>query len=101
MEQEQKQIGDIIVRALQDEAFRQQLIADPKAALKAAGVDVSENITLKVVADTESVRHIVLPAVSGELTDAELDEVAGGGFCIKQDWWRYVCKFTSHYPKRG
>ncbi len=87
-------IGKVIAKALQDEDFKQQLIADPADVLKAEGVEAPEGITLKVVEDTVSVKHLVLPAVGkGELTDADLESVAGGGtgvispVCAAWGWW--------------
>ena len=80
MSEQRNLLGRIIVKALQDETFKQQLMADPAAVFKAEGVAMPEGITLKVVADTESVRHLVLPtAGKGVLSDSELSVVAGGG----------------------
>ncbi len=78
MNEQQNPMGKVIAKALQDEAFKQQLIADPAAVLKAAGVEVPEGKTLKVVADTESTRHIVLPARPANLSDEEISRVVGG-----------------------
>ncbi len=87
-------MGKIIAKALQDEAFKQQLIAAPAAVLKAEGAEVPEGVTLKVVADTESVRHIVLPAVSGELSEDELvDAVGGSGAHIACGRFEDRCRF--------
>lgn len=79
MNEQQPPLGTIIAKTLQDETFKQQLIADPAAVFKAEGVAMPEGITLRVVADTASVRHLVLPAASlATLSDGELDAVAGG-----------------------
>lgn len=52
MSELQNPLGKVIAKALQDEAFKQQLIADPAAVLKAEGVEIPAGIELKVVADT-------------------------------------------------
>jgi hypothetical protein len=45
-----------------------------------AGVAVLEGVTVKVVENTESHFHLVLPPKpTGELSDEALDKVAGGG----------------------
>lgn len=80
MSEQQNTLSTIIAKALLDEAFKQQLIADPAAMFKAEGVVIPEGITVQVVADTESVRHLVLLAVGGgRLSDSELEAVAGAG----------------------
>ena len=77
MNKQQTSLGAIITKALQDEDFRQRLNADPAGTLKAEGIEVPESVTVRVVADTENVRHVVLPAV-GALSDDALMGVAGG-----------------------
>ena len=86
MSEQQNPMGEVIAKALQDEAFKQELIADPAAVLAAAGVAVPEGVTLKVVADTAEVRHLVLPAAGeGELLSEDaLTEVAAGGYGPQQ-----------------
>lgn len=79
MSEQQDPLGTIIAKALQDETFKQQLIADPAAILKAEGVEIPEGITVKVVADTDSIRYLVLPATSKRvLSEGELAAAAGG-----------------------
>ena len=76
--EKQNPMGKIIAKALQDESFKKKLIADPAGTLKAEGLDIPEGKTLKVVADTENTQHIVLPAISGEVTDEMLESIAAG-----------------------
>ncbi|MES2692199.1 MAG: NHLP leader peptide family RiPP precursor [Verrucomicrobiota bacterium] len=79
----------IVTKASKDDAFRQKLIADPAAAINAelaasfptAG-KVPAKIKINVVEQSASNVYIVLPPKSkkaGELNDAELEAVAGGG----------------------
>ena len=71
--------GKIIARAWRDPAFKAKLMADPHATLKEAGVAVPEGVTVKVVENTDTHHHLVLPPKpTGELSDAELEKVAGG-----------------------
>ena len=70
---------EVIARAGADPAFRAELLADPRAAVKKAyGVDLPPSIELRVVEETPSVFYLVLPLQSAELTDEQLAAVAGG-----------------------
>jgi len=75
---QQNPMGKVIAKALQDEGFKKKLIADPAGTLKAEGLEVPAGKTVKVVADTENTRHIVLPAISGAVTDEMLESIAAG-----------------------
>ena len=67
-------------KAWGDPAFKARLLSDPVAALRDAGIPVREGVTVKILEDTETVRHLVLPLPppGGELTDDDLDGVSGG-----------------------
>ena len=77
----------LIVRAWKDEAFRKQLLADPKAAMaKELGVDAAKafgSISIQALEETPSKLYFVIPANpnegSSELDEADLEAVAGGG----------------------
>jgi len=70
---------DVILRARADPAFKQQLLADPKAAIRAAyGVDMPQEVELQVLQETPSKFYLVLPFELEELTDEQLAAVAGG-----------------------
>lgn len=75
--------GEIVARAWRDQAFKQQLLANPKGILTEAGMSVPDSTELQVVEDTPTLRHLVLPVApadgSSTLSEAELDLVAGGG----------------------
>ena len=88
MSEQQNPMGRIVAKALKDEGFKRQLVADPESVLKAEGVAVPEGIRLKVVEDTEQVQHIVLPAAGTcKLTDSELEKVVAGCDCPVMDYW--------------
>src|SRR5690606_41500079 len=72
----------LVERAMRDEAFRERLKSDPKAAIQEAfGVTWPDGVEIQVHEETADTVHIVLPAMpetSRELTAAELAAVAGG-----------------------
>jgi hypothetical protein len=69
---------NIISQCWADEAFKRRFIADPPAVMKEAGFDVPADIEFKVVENTDKINYIVLPADSSQLSDDQLDNVAGG-----------------------
>ncbi len=74
-----KAIGRIIARAWTDDAFKQELMANPTEVLKAQGIAIPEGTDVRVVENTESTIYLILPArPSGELSDEQLTQVAGG-----------------------
>jgi hypothetical protein len=84
MNAEENPMQKIVTRCWEDEAFKQQLMADPNGVLKAEGAPVPEGITVKVVEDTDRLVHLVIPNRRAELSDAAIDAVAGGS-CTP--WW--------------
>jgi hypothetical protein len=56
------QHAKVIARAMQDPDFKKRLIKNPHAVLAAEGVAVKEGVKLKVVENTASVHHVVIPA---------------------------------------
>jgi hypothetical protein len=85
----------IIRRSLKDESFRQWLLADPKAALEEEiGTRLPEEVRVVAVEETADTIYLRLPSASpagedGELSDRELEEVAGGG-TINGSWREYL-----------
>ena len=72
----------IAEKAWKDEAFHKDVLANPnKVYEQFMGTPVPPGMTIKVLEDTPTTVHFVLPAKpanAGELSDAELEDVAGG-----------------------
>jgi nitrile hydratase alpha subunit len=76
----------LLQRSLQDEDFRQRLLDDPKGTVEQElGDRLPEGIEVRTVEETTDIIYLVLPSASAaggegeELSDQELEAVAGGG----------------------
>jgi hypothetical protein len=82
MEQEErtKKIHKIIAKAWSDEGFKRRLLSAPGPTLKDEGVDVVPGVEVRVVADTDKVKYLVVPTQpsSDEMSEEDLVSVAGG-----------------------
>ena len=78
-EERKKQYGQLIAKAWTDEEFKARLKADPKAGLKEVGIDVPEGHAVHVHEAASDEHHLVIPPKpAGELSDEDLDKMAGG-----------------------
>ncbi|WP_371998732.1 NHLP leader peptide family RiPP precursor (plasmid) [Tistrella mobilis] len=69
----------IVAKAAEDPAFRAALVADPRAAVASLlGIEIPSAVSVTVVEDSPTHLHIVLPAENDQLSDADLEAVAGG-----------------------
>jgi Nitrile hydratase, alpha chain len=74
----------LVQRSMEDEDFRQRLLDDPKGAVEQElGSRLPEGVEVRAVEESAQIIYLVLPSASplgqgGELSDQELDEVAGG-----------------------
>jgi len=71
---------NITKKALTDAKFRADLIQNPKAAIEGfTGIKIPAGLTVKVLEDSASVVHLVLPpGGKGPMSEADLEKVAGG-----------------------
>lgn len=79
-EQQFDKFGDIIARSWTDATFKNRLLAEPGAVLRAEGLDLPEGVEIIALENTDKVFNLVIPVSSaeGELSDTQLEEVAGG-----------------------
>lgn len=72
----------LVADAWNDPALKQRLLNDPASVLNERGIKVPAGIQIKVVENSDSVEHLVLPTKpeEGELSEEELETVAGGHF---------------------
>ena len=76
----------LLTKAAEDGDFRAHLIADPKAAISAElGRTIPEGFDIEVHEDGATTAHLVLPP-SPELTEVELETVAGGWVGFAPGW---------------
>ena len=72
----------IVQRSIEDDAFRQRLIEDPKGALEQElGTRLPEDVRVETVEETQDTIYLVLPStpIAGtELSDQQLESVSGG-----------------------
>ena len=69
----QKQWGMLVAEVWADDDLRQRLISDPAGVLQEYGIEVPADMELRLVEDTDEVRHLVIPASpADELSDDDL-----------------------------
>jgi hypothetical protein len=71
-----------VVKAWTDESFKQRLLDDPRTVLIEHGVPLPEGTEVRVVENTERLRHSLLPAMPEGLSVEDLEQLEGGA-CIQ------------------
>lgn len=73
----------LIAKCWADESFKQKLMSDPAATLKSEGIDLPEGIQVEVHENTAQHLCLVIPQPPSDLSDDQLDNLAGGMPCGK------------------
>ena len=73
----------IVEQAAKNPKYMQQLMADPRGLMeKQLGTSIPKSVNIKVLQEANDTYYIVLPSIAkegAELSDADLEKVAGGG----------------------
>ena len=87
------EIQDLVAKfAVENPKYRSALLKDPKAIIEKQLNTSLGKVSVKAVADTADTVYVIVPYVAGEgqLSDADLEKVAGG----KQDITDTECTVT-------
>jgi hypothetical protein len=85
----------LIAKCWTDEEFKQELLSDPKAVIeRELGTELADSVQIQVLEETPTTFYLSIPVkpsagVEGELSDEELEAVAGGSWkkkVIKSVW---------------
>jgi hypothetical protein len=85
-EEMNKKMGQIFARAWSDADFKARLLANPAETLRAAGIELPAGVKVKAVENTDEQFYLVIPQKPDDLSEEQLDHVAGGycsgsGYC--------------------
>jgi hypothetical protein len=81
----------LVQRSIEDEDFRRRLLEEPKAAVEEElGARLPKEVQVQAVEETADTIYLVLPSASpigggGELSDQQLEAVAGGDVAFSWD----------------
>ena len=81
-------VQDLVAKfAMENPKYREALITNPKAVIEKQLNTSLGNVNVKAVVDTADTTYVVIPHVAGEgeLSDADLEKVAGGKQDIKAE----------------
>ncbi len=81
MTEQKNALAQLFAACWKDEALKARFMSDPKSVLKDYGLEVPDGMDVKVVENADDCVHITLtaaPAGSGDLSDDELSNAAGG-----------------------
>lgn len=84
-------LGEILSKCISDAGFKAKFKANPAAVLKEHGIAAPEGVKIQVVENTENEVFITLPtqgAGGPELSDTDLEQVAGGGLVFSTSSFR-------------
>ncbi len=92
-EERVKAYGRVVAKAWDDEAFKQRLLADPKAALQAEGLTFPEGAEVHAVETHDRLFYFPIPPKPAGLSTEELSGMAGGagGYDTYMSYSTCVC----------
>jgi hypothetical protein len=86
-EEQGKKISQLIAKCWADEGFKQKVLADPAATLRAEGLELPAGLSFVAHENTEKVVHLIIPAKPTELADEDLAHVVAGTCLVHQAYF--------------
>ena len=83
MTEQKNALAQLFAACWKDEALKSRFMTEPREVLKEYGLDIPDNMDVKVVENADDCVHITLPAPPAgamDLSDAELSKAAGGTY---------------------
>ncbi len=68
-------LQNVAAQALDDDDYKQRLLADPRSVLTEAGLVIPEGVELIIHENTQDTIHLVLPVQAGDAQEVEMEEV--------------------------
>lgn len=84
LNKQQKVWAKIVAKAWADEDYKQRLLVDPAAVLKAEGIEVPEGVSFKCLEATETQAFLVLPPKPANVEGASEGEERLAAW---MNWW--------------
>lgn len=86
---------ELILKALKDPNFKKKLLAQPKKTIEEEfKISIPSDIEIHVLQETENKHYLVLPFISSDLSEKELEQIAAGNLftggvliCITGQCW--------------
>jgi hypothetical protein len=97
-EKQTNELGEIISKCWKDDAFKKRFLSDPKAVLAEHKIELPQGTKVTVVENTDDHLFIALPPSplgKKELSDDQLDAVAGGGKFSALDGMKKKVSYTT------
>ena len=87
MTEQNNAFAELFAACWKDEALKARFMSDPKAVLAERGIDVPDNIDVKVVENSDNTVHITMPMAPDGHEELSMEELsqAAGGICYSSD----------------
>lgn len=73
-----EEVARVVDRAVTDPGFRQRLTSAPADTLRGERIDVPAGMEVRILENTETLRHFILRPRPAELSDADLAAIPAG-----------------------
>ncbi|HEY2573907.1 MAG TPA: NHLP leader peptide family RiPP precursor [Verrucomicrobiaceae bacterium] len=80
-QEKSKKLSQLVAKCWADDGFKRKLLSDTATTLKSEGVEIPAGMSVKALENTDKLFHLVIPPRPAEMSEEDLDKVAGGDAC--------------------